>query len=129
MSRCQSPCSMRRGSAVVRFLGLGVRIPLGAWTCVSCGCCVLSSTDLFFGPITRPEYGVCQCDRQASIIRGPCPTRVCCAMGKEITSMFNSQGHKLRAHSRIQQSELVARKGQKFRIFCKYMGLRSKYSY
>jgi hypothetical protein len=46
---------LRRGSAVVRLLGLWVRISPGAWVSVSCGCCVLSGRGLCIGPITRTE--------------------------------------------------------------------------
>jgi hypothetical protein len=54
---CQSewPPRLRRRSAVVRLLGLWVRIPPGAWISVSCECCVLSGRGLRVGPITRPE--------------------------------------------------------------------------
>ena len=38
----QLPRGLRRRCEGARFLGLGVRIPLGIWMCVSCGCCVLS---------------------------------------------------------------------------------------
>jgi len=33
--RSQSPCCLRRGSAAARLLGLWVRIPPGAWMCLS----------------------------------------------------------------------------------------------
>jgi hypothetical protein len=33
------------------------------------------------GLITRPECGVPECDREASIMRRPWPTRGCCATG------------------------------------------------
>jgi hypothetical protein len=47
----------------------------------SCECCV-SSIGLYVGPITRPEdRGVSECDREASKMRRPWPTRGCCAMG------------------------------------------------
>jgi hypothetical protein len=47
---------------------------------VSCECCVLSGTGLCVELITRPEesYGlwcVSECDREASIMRRPWPTR------------------------------------------------------
>jgi hypothetical protein len=46
---------------------------------VSCECCVLSGRGLCTGLITRPEdsyrmYVVSECDREASIMRGPWPT-------------------------------------------------------
>jgi hypothetical protein len=46
---------LRRGSAATRLLGLQVRISLGAWLSLSCGCCVLSNIGLCMGLITRPE--------------------------------------------------------------------------
>ena len=56
----QWPRGLRRGCAAARLLGLRVRIPPGAWMSVPCECCVLSSTGLCDGLITRPEepYGV-----------------------------------------------------------------------
>jgi len=55
---------------------------------VSYGCCVLSGRGLCVGPITCPESpaecGVSECDREASIVRRPWPTRGCCAMEKKI---------------------------------------------
>jgi len=36
------PRGLRRRSAVTRFMGLRVRVPLGTWIFVSCECCVLS---------------------------------------------------------------------------------------
>ena len=51
----QRPRGLRRGAAAARLLGLQVRIPLGAWLSLSCGCYVLSDIDLCMGLITRPE--------------------------------------------------------------------------
>jgi hypothetical protein len=53
---------------------------------VSCKCCVLSSRGLCVVLITRPEecYRVwCVCDREASVMRRPCSTTGCCAIGKK----------------------------------------------
>jgi hypothetical protein len=50
-----SPMPVPARSAAVRLLGLWVRIPLGAWMSVCCGCCVLSGRGLCDGLITRPE--------------------------------------------------------------------------
>jgi hypothetical protein len=38
----QWPRGLRRGFAAARLLGLRVRIPPGAWMCVSCECCLWS---------------------------------------------------------------------------------------
>ena len=68
-----------RGSAVVRLIGLRVRISPGARMSVSCKCCALLGRVLCDRPISRPERsytecGVFECDREASIMRGPWPT-------------------------------------------------------
>ena len=52
-SRSQWPRYLRRGSAVVRLLGLRVRIP--PWSWISCGSCVLSGTSLCVEPIPLPK--------------------------------------------------------------------------
>ena len=41
LDRSQDPRSLRLEYAAARILGLRVRIPLGAWMSVTCGCCVL----------------------------------------------------------------------------------------
>ena len=46
------------GLAPARYLGLPVRIPLGACVSVCCECCVLSGRGLCDGLITRPESPV-----------------------------------------------------------------------
>jgi len=53
--RSQWSRRLRRRSAAARWLGLLVRIPLEAWVCVPCVCCVLSVRGLCGGPITHPE--------------------------------------------------------------------------
>jgi hypothetical protein len=56
-SLCQSqwPCSLRHVSAATCLLRLWVQILLGAWTSVSCECCVLSGRVPCVGVITHPE--------------------------------------------------------------------------
>jgi hypothetical protein len=54
-SRPQWPRGLRRGSGIVRFLGLLARNSLGAWMSLSSDCCVLSDRVLCDGLITRPE--------------------------------------------------------------------------
>ena len=51
----QWPRGLRLGSAAAGFLGLRVRIQLGARTPVSSDCCVLSGRGLYVVLITRPE--------------------------------------------------------------------------
>jgi hypothetical protein len=69
-----------------QLLGLGVRIPPGAWMSVSCECCVLSGRGLCDGLILRPESPtecvVFECDRDPSIMTVPWPTKGCGAMEK-----------------------------------------------
>jgi len=47
--------ALGRGSGPARLLGFRVRTPTWVWMSVSYECCVLSSTDLCVGLITRPE--------------------------------------------------------------------------
>ena len=76
---------LRRRSATARLLISWVRILPGAWVSVSCECCLLSRRGLCFGLVTRPEKcGVSECDREASIMRKPWPTRGRCAMKEKI---------------------------------------------
>jgi hypothetical protein len=51
----QRPRGLRRGSAVIRLLGLWVRIPPVAWMSVSCECCVLSGRGLCDELVPRSE--------------------------------------------------------------------------
>ena len=55
IGRSQWPRRLRRKSAAARLLGLWVRMPSGAWTSVSCECCVLSGRGLCVRLTTRPE--------------------------------------------------------------------------
>jgi hypothetical protein len=84
--RSQWPRGLRRLSAAARLLGLWVRIPPGVWMSVSHGCWLLPATGLCDGLVTRPveSYRVwcVECDREASTMRRPRPTRGCCAIGR-----------------------------------------------
>jgi hypothetical protein len=56
---------------------------------VCCECCVLSGRYLCVQ--TSPtECGVSECDREASIMRGPWPTGGCYTTGKKSDSVCNS---------------------------------------
>jgi len=84
-SQSQRPRGLRRGSAAARLLKLWVRIPPGAWLCVSCECCVLSGSGLCDGPISHSEesywlWCVVMCDLETSWMRRPCP-----ALGRSAT--------------------------------------------
>jgi hypothetical protein len=57
--RSHWPRGLRRESAAIHLLGLRVRIPLRAWMCVSCECCVLLGIGFCVGMITRPEESYC----------------------------------------------------------------------
>jgi len=56
MGRSEWSRCLRRGFAVVRLLGLRVRIPPCTWMSLCCECCVFSSEGLWIRPITCPEY-------------------------------------------------------------------------
>jgi hypothetical protein len=74
--------SVRRGFAVARLLRMQVQFPPRTWMFVFC---VLLGTRFRVEPITRPEdfYRVWSiCDRGASTVRKPWPTRRCCTVGK-----------------------------------------------
>jgi hypothetical protein len=70
-----------------RLLGLQVRIPpgYGCLSIVSVVCCQaeVSATDRSLVQSSPTECGVSECDREASIIRRPWPTKGCCAKGKK----------------------------------------------
>jgi hypothetical protein len=88
-ARCQSqrPRGLRRGSAAVRLLELWVRNPPGhGWvSLVSVVCCQVQVSASGRSPVQRSptECGVSECNREASIMRWPWPTRGCCAMGEK----------------------------------------------
>ena len=69
-----------------RLLGLRVRI-LPGHGCLPRVICVLSGRGLCAGLITRPEesheWGVSECDREVSIMRGPLPTGGCYGIQKK----------------------------------------------
>ena len=67
--------SKRRGSADARLMGLRVRIPPrhGCLFLVKVACRQVEVSASGRSPIQRSpiEYGVSECDREASIMRGP----------------------------------------------------------
>ena len=84
-----------RGSGAVRLLWLRVEIPLRACISASWECCVLSGRGLCesWSLVQRSpptECGVSECDRKASIMRSPRPTRGCCDMTKKQPREINS---------------------------------------
>jgi hypothetical protein len=83
--RCQWPRGPRHGSATARLLGLGVRIPPGAWMSVCCESCQIevSASDWSLIQRSPTEWCVSECDLKASIMRRPLPTRGCWAMDKK----------------------------------------------
>jgi hypothetical protein len=79
-------------SAALCLLGLWVQIPPRAWMYISGECCLLPGIGLCDGLITfqrsPTECGVSECDRLASIMRRPWPTRGCCVIGKKTFYLF-----------------------------------------
>jgi hypothetical protein len=78
ISRSQWPRGLRRGSAAARLLGVGFRIPPGAWMSVCRKCCMLSGRGFCRGPIIRAEesYRMCcvaVCDLETSRMRRQWP--------------------------------------------------------
>jgi hypothetical protein len=74
----QQLCSLRRWSATAHLLRLWVRIPPGAWMCVSSECCVLSGRGLCNKLITHPEQSywlwcVVVCDLETLWVRRTWP--------------------------------------------------------
>ena len=63
-SQFQWPLRLRRRSAAVRLLGLWVRMPPGAWMCVSFECRVLSGKGLCVGLRSLTECSVSEYERK-----------------------------------------------------------------
>jgi hypothetical protein len=78
----------------IRLLGSWVWIPPGTWMSVFFECFVLSGRGLCVGLITRPEesYRILRvyCDREASTMWRPWPTRDCRAMEKNPPSSIGT---------------------------------------
>ena len=77
--RSQWPSGQGRRSVAARLLILWVRTPLGAWTSVSCECCVLSGRGPCDELTIRPEdsyrlWCVVVCDLETTWMRRPWPT-------------------------------------------------------
>jgi len=96
--RCRSQWThdLRRGSAAARLLGLWFRIPPEAWMSHVSAVCYLVEVSASGWPIVQwnpTEYGLSECDREASIIRRSWVTTGCCVMEKNedgfITSLRN----------------------------------------
>jgi hypothetical protein len=79
------------GRSVVGITGSN---PAGAWMSVSCECCVLPGRGPCVELITLPkgptDCCVCECDREASIMKRPWPTRSCCARERNIINVLRS---------------------------------------
>ena len=77
-----------RGCAAARLLGLRFRILRGGHGCLSVMsvvCCQIevSESGRSFVQRSPTEFGVSECDHDASIMRGQLPTGDCCAMQKK----------------------------------------------
>jgi hypothetical protein len=84
-------CSLRRGSAAARLLGLRVRIPPGVWLSLRSVVSYhveVSASGWSFVQRSPIKCSVCECDREASIMRRPWPTGGCCDMEKSIYINF-----------------------------------------
>ena len=69
-------------SKTTRLLGFRVRIPPGTSLLIVVLCQVeVSASGWSLIQRSPTECGVSECDREASIMRRPCPTRGWCAMG------------------------------------------------
>ena len=84
LCRSHWPRGLRRKFVAARLLRMWVRIPPGSWMSVCRECCILSSTGLCDGLITRPEesYQLCSVAvyyLETSWTRRPWPTGGCCA--------------------------------------------------
>jgi len=67
---------------VARLLGLRVRVPPRAKMSVYCECCLVSGRG-FWVQSSPTEWGVSECDREASVMRAPWPNRGCPALKKK----------------------------------------------
>ena len=76
------PHCLRCGSSASRLLELQIRIPPRTWTSASFECFVLSDRSLYIVQGSPTECGVSECDREASLMRRPWPTRDCWATKK-----------------------------------------------
>ena len=81
-------CFYWRGSAASRFLELRVRIlpEHGYLSLMSVVCCPVevSASDWSLVQRRHTERGVSECNREASILRRPWPTRACCAIKRSV---------------------------------------------
>ena len=79
--RSRWPRGLRRGSAASRLLGLRARIPPGhgCMSLVSVVCPQVYAAASGRSLVQRnpSEFGVSECDRDVSIMRGPGPSRSC----------------------------------------------------
>jgi hypothetical protein len=94
--RSQWPPGLRRGSATARLMKWWVPIPLIAWMCLSLVnsvCCQIEISASGRSLLQRSptQCGVSECDREASIMRGPWPTRNCCSMKKKIIGLLGQR--------------------------------------
>ena len=84
LNRSRWPCGLKRGSVAARLLRLRVRIPRGHayLSLVNVVCCHVefSASGWSFVLRSTANCGVSECDREASTMRRPWPTRACRAM-------------------------------------------------
>ena len=73
------------GRSLVGIAGSNSAGGQGCLSLVNAVCCQVNFSALGWSLVQRcpTECGVAECDREASIMRRPWPTRGCCAMGKK----------------------------------------------
>ena len=86
ISRSHWPRGLRRGSAAARLLGLWFRIP-PEHRCLSLVSVVCCQLEVFATGWSLTQRSCTECDREASIVRGPWPNRGRCAMKIRIRCM------------------------------------------
>ena len=81
VNRSRWPCGLKRGSVAAQFLGLRVRILCGHayLSLVSVVFChvEVSASGWSFVQRSTTDCGVSECDREASTMRKPWPTKAC----------------------------------------------------
>ena len=82
--RSRWPRGPNRGTVAASLRRLWVRIPPGTWKSACCECCVLSGRGLC-DEKSPAECGVSESDREALVMRMPCPTVGLCAMVRKST--------------------------------------------
>jgi hypothetical protein len=81
---------LRRGSATAPSLELWVSFPPGAWMSVTCVGCF--HPEVSASGLSLVQRNPIECDREASIMRKPWPTRSCCSVATDDAIIHNHHG-------------------------------------